>query len=69
MGIFNGIELKQLVCNDQFNPRWESYELNTLGPKEVRVQSQLTAAKHGTEHSELLKESKLFFILVESSTF
>ena len=54
MGIFNGIELKQLVCNDQFNPRWESYELNTLGPKEVRVQSQLTAAKHGTEHSELL---------------
>ena len=54
MGIFNGIELKQLVCNGQFNPRWESYELNTLGPKEVRVQSQLTAAKHGTEHSELL---------------
>ena len=54
MGTLNGIDLKQLVCNDQFNPRWESYELKALGPKEVRVQSQLTAAKHGTEHSELL---------------
>ena len=54
MGTLNGIELKQLVCNDQFNPNWESYELGELGPKEVRVKSELTAAKHGTEHSELL---------------
>ena len=33
------------------------YELADLGPKEVRVKSELTAAKHGTEHSELLGKS------------
>ncbi|MAT78958.1 alcohol dehydrogenase [Candidatus Poribacteria bacterium] len=57
MGTLSGIELKQLVCNSQFEPRWELYELADLGPKEVRVKSELTAAKHGTEHSELLGKS------------
>ena len=54
MSNINGIELRQLVCNNAYQPRWESYELGELGPQEVRVKSELTAAKHGTEKSELL---------------
>ena len=54
MSNINGIELRQLVCNNEYQPRWESYELGELGPQEVRVKSELTAAKHGTEKSELL---------------
>ncbi len=50
----DGIELKQLVCNNEFKPRWESYTLSDLGHNEVRVKSELTAAKHGTEKSGLL---------------
>ena len=54
MSSVNGTELKQLVCNNAYQPRWESYELEDLGAQEVRVKSELTAAKHGTEKSELL---------------
>lgn len=50
----DGIELKQLVCNNEFKPRWESYALGELKPNEVRVKSELTAAKHGTEKGEIL---------------
>lgn len=53
----DGIELKQLVCNNAFKPRWESYVLDDLGADEVRVASELTAAKHGTEKGEITGES------------
>ena len=57
MTVLDGIELQQLVCNDAFEPRWESYVLDDLGPGEVRVRSELTAAKHGTEKGEITGES------------
>ena len=57
MATVDGIELKQLVCNNAFEPRWESYTLDDLGPGEVRVRSELTAAKHGTEKGEITGES------------
>lgn len=50
----DGIELIQLVCNNEFRPRWESYTLGDLRPNEIRVRSDLTAAKHGTEKGEIL---------------
>ncbi len=53
----DGIELLQLVCNNAFEPRWESYTLDDLGPDEVRVRSEFTAAKHGTEKGEITGES------------
>lgn len=53
----DGIELLQLVCNNAFKPRWESYTLEDLGPDQVRVASELTSAKHGTEKGELTGES------------
>jgi len=54
MSDIDGIELKQLVCNNEFKPRWDSYTLGDLGTNEVRVKSELTAAKHGTEKGDLL---------------
>ncbi len=57
MATVDGIELRQLVCNNAFEPRWESYTLDDLGPDEVRVRSELTAAKHGTEKGEITGES------------
>jgi threonine dehydrogenase-like Zn-dependent dehydrogenase len=57
MPSIDGIELQQLVSNNEFKPRWESYTLDDLGADEVRVFSELTAAKHGTEKGELTGES------------
>ena len=57
MGTSGNIELKQLVCNNTFVPRWENYVLSDLGPDEVRVRSEFTAAKHGTEKGEITGES------------
>ena len=57
MATVDGTELRQLVCNNAFEPRWESYTLDDLGPGEVRVRSELTAAKHGTEKGEITGES------------
>jgi len=57
MPSIDGIELLQLVCNDEFKPRWESYSLGELGPNDVRVKSELTASKHGTEKGEILGKS------------
>ena len=54
MSNINGVELRELVCNNAYQPHWESYKLEELGAQEVRVRSELTAAKHGTEKSELL---------------
>ena len=45
------------MCNSDFEPRWESYTLPELEPKEVRVKSELTAAKHGTEKGELMGQA------------
>ncbi len=53
MAGIDGIELLQLVCDNQFKPRWESYTLDDLNADEVRVVSELTAAKHGTEKGEI----------------
>ena len=50
----DGIELMKLVCNAEYKPRWESYELDDLAPDEVRVRSELSAAKHGTEMAKIL---------------
>ena len=57
MATVDGIELLQLVCNNAFEPRWESYSLDDPGPDEVRVRSEFTAAKHGTEKGEITGES------------
>ena len=57
MATVDGIELLQLVCNNAFEPRWESYTLDDLDPGEVRVRSEFTAAKHGTEKGEITGES------------
>ncbi|MCY3774009.1 MAG: hypothetical protein OXG98_18535 [Gemmatimonadetes bacterium] len=57
MATVDGIELLQLVCNNAFEPRWESYALDDLGADEVRVRSEITAAKHGTEKGEITGES------------
>ena len=57
MAAVDGIELLQLVCNNAFEPRWEPCALDELGPGEVRVLSELTAAKHGTEKGEITGES------------
>ena len=54
MPAIDGIELKQLVCNNEFKPRWEDYTLGDLGANDVRVKSELTASKHGTEKGEIL---------------
>ena len=54
MAEMDGIELKRLVCNNEFKPRWEPCTLKPLGADEVRVKSELTAAKHGTEMSQIL---------------
>jgi NADPH:quinone reductase-like Zn-dependent oxidoreductase len=54
MPSIDGIELRRLVCNDEFQPRWESYTLGDLAPEEVRVKSELSAAKHGTEMARIL---------------
>jgi len=54
MSTIDGIELKQLVCNNEFKPRWDDYTLGDLGTNDVRVKSELTAAKHGTEKGEIL---------------
>ena len=53
MAGIDGIELLQLVSDNQFKPRWESYTLDALNANEVRVASELTAAKHGTEKGEI----------------
>jgi threonine dehydrogenase-like Zn-dependent dehydrogenase len=57
MPTIDGIELQQLMCNNEFKPRWESYTLDDIESDEVRVVSELTAAKHGTEKGELTGES------------
>ena len=57
MATIDGIDLQRLVCNSDFEPRWESYTLPELEPKEVRVKSELTAAKHGTEKGELMGQA------------
>ena len=57
MAAVDGIELLQLVCNNAFKPRWEPYTLGGLGPDEVRVRSEFSAAKHGTEKGEITGES------------
>ena len=54
MPSIDGIELRRLVCNAEFKPRWESYSLDDLAPDEVRVRSELSAAKHGTEMARIL---------------
>ncbi len=54
MAEIDGVELKRLVCNNEFKPRWEPCSLDPLGPEQVRVKSELTAAKHGTEMSQFL---------------
>ena len=54
MPTIDGIELKQLVCNNEFKPRWEDCTLGDLGSNDVRVKSELTASKHGTEKGEIL---------------
>ena len=54
MSNIDGIELRKLVCNAEFKPRWESYSLDDLAPDEVRVRSELSAAKHGTEMARIL---------------
>ena len=54
MPSIDGIELKKLVCNSEFKPRWESYTLADPAPDEVRVESELSAAKHGTEMARIL---------------
>lgn len=53
----DGIELRKLVCNEEFKPRWEPYTLPDLGPDEVRVKSEFIAAKHGTEKGEVLGQA------------
>lgn len=57
MAAVDGIDLLQLVCNNAFKPRWEPYTLGELGPDEVRVRSEFSAAKHGTEKGEITGES------------
>ena len=57
MPSIDGTDLLQLVCNNEFSPRWEEYTLEELAADEVRVVSELTAAKHGTEKGELTGES------------
>ncbi len=54
MAKLNGIDLKRLVCNNEFKPRWEPCTLEPLGADQVQVKSELTAAKHGTEMSQFL---------------
>ena len=54
MAEIDGVELKRLVCNNEFKPRWEPCSLAPLGRDQVRVKSELTAAKHGTEMSQFL---------------
>jgi len=60
MAEIDGVELKRLVSNCAYRPRWEPLELGELKPGEVRVTSEFTAAKHGTEKSNLLKEEPGF---------
>ena len=54
MPSIDGIELRQMVCNNEFKPRWESYNLGDMGPNDIRIRSELTAAKHGTEKGQVL---------------
>ena len=44
-------EVVRLVCNDEYKPVWEPVVLDELGADQVRVRSELTCAKHGTEMS------------------
>jgi threonine dehydrogenase-like Zn-dependent dehydrogenase len=44
-------EVVRLVCNAEYKPVWEPVVLDELGPDQVRVHSELTSAKHGTELS------------------
>ncbi len=57
MASHNGVELVQMVCNNEFSPRWEEFKLDDLRDEEIRIVSELTAAKHGTEKGELTGES------------